>query len=195
MPGKVMLRGGVSSKIFSLSETATGELQLRNETDNVTLVRANPTTIYDAGGVALSSHGSRHSRGAADPLDYSLVMKMLLKSVSPSIGTGGTLGSAVSVSPDTGYSRIVPLGIRITIGGTLATGETITVRVTFVRDDGTSAYVDKSFTATGNYYLSEDDFISLWKNLVGLSRIDVQAATSATSTSATVTVTVRGVQH
>jgi len=89
----------------------------------------------------------------------------------------------------------VPLGVSIDVGGTFAAGETVTVRITFVFDDGTSLYVDKSFTATSTTYLTDDDFFSLWKNGVGITRIDVQAGSSATSTSATVTVTVRGIQH
>lgn len=120
---------------------------------------------------------------------------LILASASPPLGTSGTLGSAVSITPSTGYSRIVPLGVKITVGGTLDTGESITVRVTFVFSDNSTLYVSKTYTATGDDYLGDADFFTLWKNGVGVARIDVQAASSAASTAATVTVTVRGVQY
>jgi len=119
---------------------------------------------------------------------------LLLKSVSPDLGTGGELGAASSITPDTGYSRIVLLGAKIAVGGSLATGESVTVRITVNYSDGSSAYIEKTYSATGDDYLTEADLQSLYKNGVGVSSIDVQAASSATTTSATVTVTVRGTQ-
>jgi hypothetical protein len=193
--GRIRVVGDITKKEYQLVEESTGVFKVKNVSDARDYITADSTTITDASGVRLSSHGSRHARGGADAIDYSLVMKLLLKSVSPTLGTGGALGSAVSISPDSGYTRIVPYGVRITIGGTIATGETITVRVTFARDDATSAYIDKSYTATGSYYLSEDDLIALWKNGVGVTSISVQAGSSASTTSATVTLAVRGVQH
>lgn len=173
------------------TETGGKELVIREN--------AGVTEIYDPSTgttvMTLESHASRHDRGGPDPLDYSKVMTLLLKSASPTLGTGGTLGAAASITPDTGYSRIVPMGVKITVGGTLATGESVTVRVTFNFDDGTSAFVEKTYTATGDDYLTEADLQSLWKNGVGVTSIDVQAASSATATTATVTVQVRGVQH
>jgi len=129
--------------------------------------------------------------------DYqtTLLMSLLLKSASPTLGSGGSFGAEVAIEPDTGYSRIIPLGIEIDVGGTFATGETVTVRITAYFDDGTSAYIDKSFTATGTLVLSESDLRSLWKNGVGITKIGVQAGSSASTTSVTVTVYVRGIQH
>jgi len=193
--GKVRFVGDASNKLFSVSEPSTGQVAVKNDTDGVTLLTADPTTITDAGGVKLSAHGSRHNRAQADALDYSLIAKLLIKSASPTLGTGGSLGSAVTVSPDANYVRVIPLGVTIVVGGTVASGETITVQVKLNFDDGTSNYVDKSYTATGTYYLSEDDLRSLWKNAVGISSISVAAGSSASSTSATVTVYVRGIQH
>jgi len=193
--GKVGFVGDSSSKTFRIKEPSSGQVVISNDTDSITLLTATPTTITDAGGVALNAHGSRHSRGGADSFDYSLVSKLFYKSASPSLGTGGSLGSAVTLSPDTNYVRIIPFGITIVVGGTVASGETITVQVKFNFDDGTNLYVNKSYTATGTYYLSEDDFRSLWKNGVGISSISVAAGSSASSTSATVTVYVRGIEH
>lgn len=74
--GKLKFRGDASNKIFSINEPTTGEVDVVNETDGVTLAKVDPTTITDAGGVQLASHGSRHGYGQADAipggaLDYS----------------------------------------------------------------------------------------------------------------------------
>ncbi len=191
----IRLVGDKTFKEYWILEDSANAIKIKNASDQKDLVVIDAATVTDASGVKLASHGIRHSRGGADPLDYSLIMKTLLKSVTPSLGTGGALGSAVSISPDSGYSRIDVKGIKITVGGTLATEETITVRITFNWDDGSTTYIDKSFTATGDYFLAEADFQALWKNLVGLTGIIVQASSSATSTSATVTVVVRGMQY
>jgi hypothetical protein len=193
--GKIRLVGDYSSKIYTFAEESANVLKIKNASDGLDYLTIDNVTVTDASGVKLASHSSRHDRGGADPLDYSLIAKLLLKSVSPTLGTGGALGSAVSITPDSGFTRIVPLGIKIDVGGTFASGETVTVRITFVFDDGTNLYVDKSFTATGTTYLTDADFFSLWKNGVGITRINVQAGSSASTTSVTVTVTVRGVQH
>lgn len=149
----------------------------------------------DSLSTSLESHASRHNRGGEDPIDYTLIMKLLKKSVSPALGTDGALGSAESVTPDSGYGRIVPLGIKVTVGGSFNSGETVTVRITFHYDDGTSAYIEKSYTATSVDYLTEDDLLSLWKDGVGITKIDVQAGTNLSSTNVTVSVDVRGIQY
>ncbi|MGC8584374.1 MAG: hypothetical protein ACP5MH_11715 [Thermoproteus sp.] len=101
----------------------------------------------------------------------------------------------MTISPDPGYYAIVPLGVSITVGGTLAAGETITVSITFNLDNNTTTSVTKQYTATGTYYLTDADFFSLWADGVHIRSILVQAASSAATTSATVTVSVRGIQH
>jgi len=193
--GKIGLIGDASGKLFRIKEPSSGQIVLSNDTDGINLITADPTTITDAGSVKLNAHGSRHNRASSDPFDYSLITKLFYKSASPSLGTGGSLGSTVTLSPDTNYVRIIPFGITIVVGGTVASGETITVQVKFNFDDGTNLYVNKSYTATGTYYLSEDDFRSLWKNGVGISSISAAAGSSASSTSATVTVYVRGIEY
>jgi hypothetical protein len=66
---------------------------LDNESDNITLFRANPTSIFDAGGVQLSAHGSRHRPDGADTIFY--------------IPFGGD----VSVSIGAGATYTMPLGV------------------------------------------------------------------------------------
>jgi len=111
-------------------------------------------------------------------------------SASPTVGTGGTLGGAVDLAPPSGFGRLHPLSVKIEVGGTVASGETITVRVTAVYSDETSSYVDKSYTATGTYYLDIGDLHELYKDGVYITKMQAQAASSEASTSATVTVEV-----
>jgi len=111
-------------------------------------------------------------------------------SASPTVGTGGALGDAVDLAPPSGFGRLHPFSVKIEVGGTVASGETITVRVTAVYSDGTSSYVDKSYTATGTYYLDIGDLHELYKDGVYITKLRAQAASSETSTSATVTVEV-----
>jgi hypothetical protein len=84
--GRIRFRGDASGKIFRISEPSSGEIQVANESDNITLARINPTSIYDAGGVQLSSHGSRHRPGGADTMFYI----PFGGDTSVSVGAGGT---------------------------------------------------------------------------------------------------------
>ena len=58
--GKVTFDGGASGNKFAVRETTSGEVEIANETTATVLFEADPTSIRDAGGVQLSSHGSRH---------------------------------------------------------------------------------------------------------------------------------------
>jgi hypothetical protein len=142
-----------------------------------------------------ASHGSRHRRGGEDPIDYSQVMRLFKKAASPQLGTGGALGPAASISPDPGFTRLLPLRAKVSIKGALASGESIRVVVAFAFDDGTSAYVEKAYAAAGDYYLTDADFFELWKDNAGVVRVDVQAGSTAPSTQAAVEVTVLGAQY
>ena len=111
-------------------------------------------------------------------------------SASPTVGTGGSFGDAVDLAPSSGYGRLHPFSVKIDVGGTVASGETITVRITALYSDDTSSYVDKSYTATGTYYLDIGDLHELYKDNVYITKLQAQAASSEASTSATVTVEV-----
>ena len=181
---------------LDLKDTSTGtSVVIKNNAGSAEITdgAGNPLPIN---GVDLRAHGHRHSRGGEDPIDFATVMVLLLKNVSPSVGGGGSLGPASSIRPDSGYSRIVPLGVRIQVSGVdTAAGETVTVRITFVYEDGSTRYVDKSYTADADDVLTEQELQSLWVNLNRIVRIDVQAASSLSTPAASVTVTVRGIQH
>jgi len=84
--GRIRFRGDTSSKIFKIFEPSSGEIQIVNESDNITLARMNPSSIYDAGGVQLSAHGSRHRPDGADTMFF----VPFGGDTSVSVGAGGT---------------------------------------------------------------------------------------------------------
>jgi hypothetical protein len=68
--GRIRFRGDASGKIYRVAELSGGEVRLDNESDNITLFRDNPTSIFDAGGIQLSAHGSRHRPDGADTMFF-----------------------------------------------------------------------------------------------------------------------------
>jgi hypothetical protein len=110
--------------------------------------------------------------------------------ISVAVGTGGAYGTASTITSPSGvitYPRV-----KITWGGTFGTGETVTVKVEAVYTDGSTAYVEKSATATGSLWLTDDDIMSLITQGKDIVNLNVYAKSSATSTSVTVTVDAYG---
>ena len=102
--GKIRFKGGASNKDFSIQETVAGEVEIVNESDGITLLRANPTSIRDAGGVQLSSHASRHVKGGADAI--------------PDDGLGYsqikvTFGAEQTITVAAGSTQAIPEGVYI----------------------------------------------------------------------------------
>jgi hypothetical protein len=193
--GRVRFRGDASGKIFRIYEASSGEVQIVNESDNIVLARINPTSIFDAGGVQLSSHGSRHNRGGADPITFTTGYVFINKAGSSvSAGTGGAYGSESTVTPDTGFNSIIPFKIRAAVGGTFAANETVTIRYRLYWSDGTYTDITTSVTATGNYDLDLPAIAANLKHGVYCTKVSVAAASSASSTSVTVQCIVYGIQ-
>lgn len=106
-----------------------------------------------------------------------------VSSFSVPVGTGGTYGAEQVLDP---MSRAVyPQAVVITLSGTFGTGETVTTKVNFYFSDGTSNSVTKSATAAGTVTLTVSDWASALKNGVYVTKMGVQATSSATSTSVT----------
>jgi hypothetical protein len=110
--------------------------------------------------------------------------------VSVSVGTGGTYGSASAITTPSG--RITYPRVKITWGGTFGTDETVTVKVEAVYTDGSTAYVEKSATATGSLWLTDDDIMSLITQGKDIVQLNVYAKTNLSSTTVTVTVDAYG---
>jgi hypothetical protein len=110
--------------------------------------------------------------------------------LSVSIGVNGAYGSATSIKSLSGvitYPRI-----KITWGGTFGTGETVTVKVEAVYSDSSTVYVERSATAVGSLWLSDDDILTLIANGKDIIQLNVYAKTNLSSTSVTVTVDAYG---
>ena len=128
--GKIRFKGDASGKDFSIRETTPGEIEIANESDGIVLLKADATSIKDAGGVQLSSHGSRHGKGGADAipddgLGYSQIKVSFGTEQSVTVAAGSTsaikegvyivrLGPNTSVeySPDGGstWYTLIPAG-------------------------------------------------------------------------------------
>jgi len=135
---------------------------------------------------------------------------------SPTPGTNGAYGSAVTLFSNVNQSprsMIVPLFLSITWGGTFASGETVSVEVSFTIVYGTlspttlgTGTLTASATSTGTqnfgcaqiyaviapYLNSNYNYPTNSLYAQYISQITAAAASSATSTSVTVTVTVVG---
>jgi len=114
-----------------------------------------------------------------------------VKTASPTPGTGGAYGTAVALTPPANKS-IVPLSASLTWGGTFATGETVTIRLTATFSDGTTASITRSATATGTVLLNPADLQGLMKDGVYITQIAVDSSSSATSTTVTTSITIYG---
>jgi parallel beta-helix repeat protein len=106
--------------------------------------------------------------------------------LSVSIGLSGAYGSATAITSRSG--RITYPRVKITWGGTFGSGETVTVKVEAVYTDGTTAYVEKSATAVGSLWLTDDDVLTLIANDKDIVKLNIYAKTSLASTSVTVTI-------
>ena len=110
--------------------------------------------------------------------------------LSVAVGTGGVYGAASTVRSASNVIKYFKA--RITFGGTFGTGETVTAKVEAVYHDDTTAYVEKSATAVGSVWLSDDDILTLTKNASYITKLNFYAKSSLTSTTATVSVDVYG---
>jgi hypothetical protein len=131
--------------------------------------------------------------GAVTPAKTANLGVLRVWTASPTPGTGSAYGSAVALKPSANKA-MVPLWIVLTWGGTFATGETVTIRLTVKFSDGTTATFTKSGTATGSYWLADSDKSSLWKDSVYITEIDVDSSSSATSTSVTTSASIYGLE-
>jgi len=110
--------------------------------------------------------------------------------LSVPVGVSGAYGSAVSITSLSGvitYPRV-----KITWGGTFGTGETVTVQITAVYSDGTTASITKSATAVGSLWLTDDDVFALITQGKDITKLQVSASSNLASTSVTVTVNAYG---
>lgn len=196
--GSVEIIGKSGTQYVITEGSSSGQLIISANPQGVNILQATTTSITDASGVVLAQHGQRHSRGGPDPTNWQLAQAVFVKTnLSVAVGTSSTLGSATTINPDSGYFAIIPHYIAVTVGGSLASGETITVKITFNASNGSSYSVEYQFTATGT------TVYNLYQLLTGagvpsgvqITSISVQAASNESSTSATVSVSIVGEEN
>ena len=124
--------------------------------------------------------------------------------VSCSVGTGGSASRTTVYSVPSGYRALIPLAVYMEVGGTVASGETVTISVKAVFDDGSEREIG-SYSVTGGTGSSTETspFAILLTSLrsAGASAEDryitsivADVSSDQSSTSATATVRVVGVK-
>lgn len=122
--------------------------------------------------------------------------------VSCTVGTGGNAQTTTVYSLPSDYYNLVPLAVYMEIGGTVASGETVTITVKAVLDDG-SSYTIASLSKTGATGSSTESapLSNLLANLGTnsgedrrITKIEADVSSSASSTSATASVRVLGIK-
>ena len=165
------------------------------------VAKADTTTIYDAGGIQLSAHASRHAYGGADALPSGAIDRTQIRPLGvhfvkiafPTPGTRGAYGTAITIVPAANKS-IVLLAASLSWGGTFASGETVTIRITVTFSDGTTASITKSATTTGTVWLTTSDLAALMKNGAYVTSVSIDSSSSATSTFVTTSVTIYAIE-
>jgi len=106
------------------------------------------------------------------------------------VGTSGSYGSAWVVQAPGGVFK--NFDIAITWGGTFATGETVTVQIQAMYDDGSTKSITVSASAPGTTWLDLAQKAQLFASNKSIVRIYISATSNQSSTSATVTAQVIG---
>jgi hypothetical protein len=142
------------------------------------------------GETKLPNHGWTHAYGGTDPIpDHSIdprqikalgIFNTIL--VLPEVGKGGQYGRAAWVIPIDPEKSLVPLAARFEVFGTFQQGETVTIRITAVYNDGTTNSITKSVTAPGTITLNTADLADLYSYTRYIKRMEVAAASSAPTT-------------
>ena len=202
--GEIAFRGQAGQKMYVFRETTAGEIEIYNETDGIVILEADATSIRDAGGVQLSSHGSRHVRGGADGINDPNISNLADSGdVSCTVGTGGTAARTTVYTPPTNYNAIIPQVIYMEVGGTVAAGETVSISVKAVLDDA-SEYEIASYSVTGatGSATESNPFTNLLTNVRAaaanvnqrrITQIVADVVSDAATTSATAVVRIMGV--
>jgi hypothetical protein len=121
--------------------------------------------------------------------DYAGTALSVLLRQAPSVtmGLSGAFGALSTVSPDSGFSGILPLAVAIVWGGTFGS-ETATAQIVVTySDNSTDTLTLGGVTTTQTQSLTDGQRFSLLKDGVSITKIQVQAKTTASSTSVTCT--------
>ena len=152
-----------------------------------------------------NAHASRHGRGKEDPIDYSIISNLFDSGdVSCDVGTEGSATRTTVYSLPSNWFSLIPLAVYMEVGGSVASGETVSISVKVVLDDG-SEYEIASYSVTGDTGSSTESapFANLLSALRSagdtkdgrrVTSVVADVSSSASDTSATATVRVVGVR-
>ena len=204
--GYLGYKGGASGKEYRWVEESEGEAKLKNQSDGIDLLKADPTTITDASGIKLKDHDVTRAGGNGGKYNNEVSQFTDSGDKSCTIGTDGTNERTTVLSLPDNWYNIIPKAVYMEVGGTVATGETITISVKTVMDNG-DEYEITSYSvteATGSKTASTDEIYanllskvrSAGKDIDGrrITSIVADVNTSASSTDAIVKVRVIGVR-
>jgi len=114
-------------------------------------------------------------------------------SQSVTVGVSDAYGDPTTVTSPSGAISSLRV-CKIVIGGSFAAGENVTVKVETNWDSSNTAYVEKTYTATGTDYLDLDgqDGLDLWRDSDTCTSIKLYAKSDQASTDVTVTCDLAG---
>jgi len=101
------------------------------------------------------------------------------------LGTSDNYGSTRTITPGGGIISNLRV-CKIRIGGTFATDEHVTIKIETTWKSGNTAYIEKTYTAPGTYYidLGGQDGLDLWRDSDRCTSIRFYGKTDQSSTSA-----------
>jgi len=210
----------VSVQNTSISSLSTTPIATRPTAASISRITSPTSPLYLDVGINFTFNnpllGSNNGFFVNENILWQGWPSLSIYSGSPTPGTGGAYGSAVTLFSNSSTPRnmIVPLFLSITWGGTFASGETVSVEVSFTIVYGTSTpttlgtgTLTASATSTGTQnfgcaqiYAAIAPYLNSNYNYGPggsynnqyISQITAAAASSASSTSVTVTVTIVG---
>jgi len=181
---------------FSIRYDSTNDVFVIRDEVNGTEYTFPPNVAMD-----VSAHATRHDRGGADALDYSQITNLFDSGdVACAVGTGGTATRTTVLTLPANWFDAIPKAVYMEVGGTVASGETVSISVKVVLDNGTELEV-ASYSTTGATGSSTVGSETIWTNLLTNARsagvsldgrritsVVADVSSSATTTSATATV-------
>ena len=151
--------------------------------------------IYsDALGVSLGAHATRHNRGQPDAIDWASISKYITASATINAGASGSPNYSTVLTVDTNYFNMLPLTIKITPSG-LGTGESLTIYVDAVLDDGSTVTLAtvSNVTSAQTINIAWLDFTAVG-NGRQIRSIKIGVESNKTSTSASATVDIAAIE-
>jgi hypothetical protein len=106
-------------------------------------------------------------------------------STSNPSATAATYGTAVNLTPASGYGSLFPIAMNIVFGGTFSS-ETVTANITVTYGDATTASLTKTATATGTVTLTSTELMGLVKDGTYITQVSVESRSTIASSAATV---------